>query len=112
MNCTMRRVVRLLGLCLSLGFGFAFLISLFPLSPCVADGIAEARPSRTGADRVVFLGSGLTPEELVLLTAAVTAGGHPGVVLYDSPQAKAANEAFVEAFRPERIIPVGEFPGG
>src|SRR5262249_7978921 len=50
--------------------------------------------------------------ELLTLTCAVAAAEHPGVVLLDSPKSTPYNKAFLAAFHPERVIPVGTFPDG
>src|SRR5437868_4673719 len=63
-------------------------------------------------DRVVFLGGGLTDEELLVFTTTIAASGHPGLVLLDSPSERPYLGAFLEAFRPEQVVPVGSFPDG
>src|SRR4051812_20637062 len=80
-------------------------------------GLASARPQAPPApaaklDRVVFLAGGLGEEELLTFTATVSASGHPGVVLFDSPGAGPYNKAFLAAMRAEQVIPVGSFPDG
>lgn len=87
--------------------------------PCLAALVMEhptaarqVRPEEQPA-RQVFLGGGLSDEQLLQLTAAVAASSRPGrVVLLDSPTASKANQAFVAAFKPAEIIPVGSFPQG
>jgi hypothetical protein len=69
-------------------------------------------PLHTATDRDVFLCGGLGQEELLTLTCAVAAAEHPGVVLLDSPKSAPYNKAFLAAFHPERVIPVGTFPDG
>jgi len=47
------------------------------------------------------------------LTAALAASSRPGrVLLLDSPTASKANQAFLAAFKPGEVIPVGSFPEG
>jgi hypothetical protein len=67
---------------------------------------------RSGAGRVVFLASGLSDEKLVSLTANIAASGHPGLVLIDSAKLNQQHKQFLQAFQPERVIPVGSFPDG
>jgi hypothetical protein len=69
-----------------------------------------ARPTDARAERVVFLGGGLSAEDTVVFTAAVAASGHPGVVLLDHPKSRGFAKAFLGAFGPERVVPVGLFP--
>lgn len=63
--------------------------------------------SPPSAERVVFLGCGLTDEEVVVLTTAAAAGGRPGVILLDTPKTKNSIKEFLEAYHPARVIPVG-----
>jgi hypothetical protein len=67
---------------------------------------------RADDERTIFLGGGLTDVDVVAFTANVAASGHPGVVLLDGPKASAYVKPFLDAFRPERIVPVGSFPAG
>jgi hypothetical protein len=69
---------------------------------------ADAGPS----DRDVFLVGGLADEDLLTFTAAVAASGQPGVVLLDSAKSTPYTGAFLKAFEPRRVIPVGSFARG
>lgn len=62
--------------------------------------------------RVVYLGGRLGHQELVPFTAAIAAADPSAVVLLDSPKAAAYTRAFLEAYRPDRVVPVGDFPQG
>jgi len=62
--------------------------------------------------RVAFLASNLTPDRLVVLTANVAASAERGVVLVDDRQTRRYLKAFLTAYRPSAIIPVGSFPDG
>jgi hypothetical protein len=64
------------------------------------------------ADRIVFLTSNLTPEQMIVLTANVAAGGNKSVVLVDDPRTRRYSKAFLDAYRPSAILPVGAFPRG
>jgi hypothetical protein len=69
-------------------------------------------PPGPATDRDVFLCGGLGQEELLVLSCAVAAAEHPGVVLLDTPKLAPHNKAFLTAFHPGRVIPVGFFPDG
>jgi hypothetical protein len=68
--------------------------------------------ARDKARRQVFLGGNLSDENLIVFTATIAASGHPGVVLLDTPKSSPSAKNFLAAFEPERVIPVGSFPGG
>jgi hypothetical protein len=81
---------------------------LLALGSWLAPGPIHAAP----AERVVYLGGGLTAQDQVTFTAAVAASGQPGIVLFDSAKATPYTRAFLAAYRPERVVPVGTFPQG
>jgi len=66
----------------------------------------------TQPEKVVFLGGGMSAENLVTFTATVAASGHPGVVLLDSSKLTPYTKAFLKGFEPQRIYPVGAYPEG
>jgi hypothetical protein len=68
------------------------------------------QPAAPAAERVVYLARGLPDGELVTLGAAVAA--RDGVLLLDSPDTRAATRAFLKAYRPARVVPVGAFADG
>lgn len=68
---------------------------------------AQSQPARG----TVYLGAGLTPEQITVLGATVAAGDPAGILLLDGPTATAANDAFLAALKPPGIVPVGDFPG-
>jgi hypothetical protein len=72
----------------------------------------QAEPTVARSERVVFLGGGLGEEELLTFTATLAAAEHPSVVLLDSPKNGPYLKAFLAAFRPEQVVPVGSFPDG
>src|SRR5436305_1425230 len=76
----------------------------------VRAGAAAEPPAPAG--RVAFVAGSLSPPELIMLTAAVAAGNHPGIVLLDSAKATRYLRTFLEAYHPERVLPVGNFPEG
>src|SRR4051794_15093358 len=65
-----------------------------------------------GAERTVFLGSGLSDEDTLVFTTAVAASGHPGVVLLDAPKSDRYVKDFLDRFRPSRVVPVGPVADG
>jgi hypothetical protein len=66
----------------------------------------------TRPEKVVFYGSDMSAENLVTFTATIAASGHPGVVLLDSAKTMPYTKAFLKAFQPQRVYPVGAFPDG
>jgi Peptidase family C25 len=87
---------------------------LFSALAAVAFGIPQgalSRPDAT-ANRVVYVARGLSDEDMLVLTSAVAAEGRQGVVLIDSDKTSLYAKAFLAAYRPSRVIPVGGFPDG
>ncbi len=104
------RLVPSLLLSVLLGFGLGL-----PGKPADSRGYGATQPAEAlpaASQREVFLAGKLSNENLITLTTAVRASGHPGVVLLDSAKSSTYTKAFLTAFRPERIIPVGSFPEG
>lgn len=95
-----------LRLVIVVGGGFA----LFALPS--ADLAQPNKPAAKQEQRIVFLGGGLSDEQIIVLSATVAASRQPGVVLLHSPEAERPIKHFLTAFRPERIVPVGSFVGG
>jgi hypothetical protein len=94
---------------------------LFPLLPLALAPALVTAPApgppveeKTAAhpEKVVYLAGGLSPEQLVVFTSAVTASRQPGVVLLDSARLDPYTKSFLAAFGPEKIVPVGAFPEG
>jgi len=54
----------------------------------------------------------LSPSGFLPLTAALGANDPDCVLLLDTPPAQATNRAFLSAFHPAKVIPVGSFPDG
>src|SRR5262249_50904116 len=75
-------------------------------------GALWAGQAKPGAERTVFLVGDLSDESKIVVTSAVAACEHPGVVLFENPKHTAYVKAFLEAFRPERVIPLGAFAEG
>jgi hypothetical protein len=67
---------------------------------------AAAHPGRT-----LYLGGCLSHEELLTVSSAVAADGE-SVLLLDSPACAPYLKAFLADYRPDRVVPVGSFPGG
>jgi len=92
------------------------LIFLIVLGIGVFGGFAPqqkaARPGAVQLERVVFLGGKLSDENLITFTSTMAASGHPGVVLFDTPQTGPHLKAFLAAYRAEQVVPVGSFPAG
>jgi hypothetical protein len=84
-------------------------LALVEARPVRDESWRRADPKRPGAERVVFLADGLTDEERIAFTTALVAGGHPGIVLFDSEKSRAANKAFLEQFHQRQVISVTSF---
>jgi hypothetical protein len=76
----------------------------------LALGLVLLRPAYAQTERTVYLGCNLADDRLLAFTIA--AGGQPGVVLLDTPQSARYLGPFLDAFRPDRIVPVGGLPNG
>jgi hypothetical protein len=61
---------------------------------------------------VVFVAGGLSEEERITVPAAIAATGQASIVLLDTPLTRAHARVFVEAYRPDCLVPVGSFPKG
>lgn len=86
------------------------LCSVSPPGPSlVVPNELRAAPAVARPERSVFLGGDLADLDLLVFTANFAASGHPGVVLLDGPKSTAGNRAFLEAFGPDEVIPVGSF---
>ncbi len=68
--------------------------------------LAAPSPART-----VFLGCDLDDEQILTLTACLSAAGHSGPFLLDSPGAGRHLKRFLAEFQPEQVIPVGTLSG-
>ncbi len=73
---------------------------------------AQSRQAPAPADRAVYLARGLSDEDMLVLTSAVAAEGRQGVVLIDSDKTSPYTKAFLAAYRPGQVVPVGVFPDG
>ncbi len=76
----------------------------------VAGLFAAPTPAAAHGERTIFLAGQMSDEELIAFTTAVAASPNPGVVLLDSPAAAKTTRAFLQAFQPDQLVPVGEFP--
>lgn len=74
-------------------------LALGSLRPAIA-----AEPAQT-----VFLAGGLSPEQLLVLSANVAASRHPGVLLLDSGKLSASHHRFLAGDRAGQLVPVGCF---
>jgi hypothetical protein len=81
------------------------LMVLGPLAP-VRAGAPSLNPSAPDAARTVILARGLDAEQTVVFTAALAAVNHPGLLLLDTPGARAANRRFMDEFKPAAVINV------
>ncbi|HMC67432.1 MAG TPA: C25 family cysteine peptidase [Gemmataceae bacterium] len=72
----------------------------------------HAGPVAAQAERTVFLVGDVSDENRIAIMSAIAGCEHPGVVLFDNPTQSDHVKAFLEAFRPERVVPVGAFAAG
>jgi hypothetical protein len=100
------------ALLLLIGIGFCIAGMPAPGTDPAASRLLGSTPPRPEPARIVFLAGNLSDENLITLTANVAAGTSAEVVLIDTADAVAANKAFLAAYRPERVVPVGSFPDG
>jgi hypothetical protein len=83
-------------------------------TPFVIALLAVALPAGAAPPpgRVVYLAGGLTHQEIVTCTSAVAGAGQPGVFLIDSAKAAPYTRAFLKAYQPDRVVPIGSFTQG
>jgi hypothetical protein len=99
---TLARIL-LFGTLTAMAFGVSFSGTPTP------SGTLRAETAPTG--RVVYLGRGLGDEALATLSATVAAQGN-GVILLDSPKLSPYLRAFLAAYQPTEVVPVGAYPDG
>jgi hypothetical protein len=92
----------------TLFFGTLSALALALLGPAGPDA-RRADGAAPPAGRVVYLGRDLSDEQLITLGAAVAARGPDHLLLLDSPGCAKHTRRFLEAFRPDRVIPVGHY---
>src|SRR5262245_35864504 len=63
-------------------------------------------------ERTVVVAGETSAEDLIALSVAVAAAEPPPVLLIDSPKAVEAHRTFLAAFKPDQVVPVGNFPEG
>src|SRR5258707_156104 len=81
------------------------LIVLGPLAP-VRAAAPSLNPSAPDAARTVILARGLDAQQTLVLATSLSAADHPGVLLLDSPGARAANQRFIDEFKPAAVLVV------
>src|SRR5438105_9281010 len=78
----------------------------------IHEPVRSAEPAQAPVARTIYLVGDLPEEDLMMVTAAVAVGDHPGVLLLDSPKAKPFLKTFLTAFWPAASVPIGFFPHG
>jgi hypothetical protein len=58
-------------------------------------------------EETIFLGCGLSDEDVITVTTSFAASGHAGTLLIDSANSATQLKAFLARARPQRVIPVG-----
>jgi hypothetical protein len=75
--------------------------------PVASAGEPPAPPPKT-----VYLAGALSHDEALVFTTAVAAADPRAVILFDSPLTTPYLKAFLTAFGPDRVVPVGSFLDG
>lgn len=89
---------------------FCFVVALWgcwSAQPSAAQ--PAAKPEAAKQEKVVFLGGGLTAEQVITLTATVEASSPGAIVLLDSPTSDKHVKDFLAAYKPQRVVPVGNY---
>ena len=81
--------------------------SLLWLSPAHATKSAGTTQSTPADERTVYIGCGLSDEQIIVLGSAVAAAPQPAVLLLDSPESRPYVKRFLDAFRPTRVLTIG-----
>ena len=84
---------------------FTALIALGPLVPIQA-AVPELNPAAPDAARTVIIARGLDATQTLLLATDLAAANHPGVLLLDTPGARAGNRRFIDEFKPAAVVTI------
>lgn len=84
--------------------------SAAPATPAIDVVPAPAPPPKP--ERIVYLAGNLGPDDLLAFSTAVAASSKPGLLLVDRPLATVYTKAFLAAYQPDKVVPVGHFPYG
>src|SRR3954452_7550287 len=80
--------------------------ALVALCPLARAETPSLRPTAPDAARTVGLARGLAADQTLVLSAALAAADHPGVLLLDTPGARAANRRFLDEFKPAAVVTI------
>lgn len=97
------KVARLLSLLVFLGLGCG-LVAVPVTSSAIGASLLGDQSEHT-----VFLAGNLTHDKLITLTSGLSACGHRGVLLLDSTKSSPYHKLFLNAFQPQRVVPIGAF---
>jgi hypothetical protein len=100
-------VARTLLFTLFSALAFALLGGPFPAQ---SDG--QTPPAVPPPAKTVYLAGALSHEEALVVTSAVTAADPRAVILFDSPITAPYLKAFLTAYEPDHVVPVGSFRDG
>jgi hypothetical protein len=89
----------------TLAFG---LLEALPDSPLAPNAWAGAAPPA----RAVYVAGELSDEELIVVVGALARSDRPATLLLDTPAAAPHLKAFLAAYKPDAVVPVGRFPKG
>jgi hypothetical protein len=84
---------------------FTFLIAFGLLAPAQA-GTSSLSPAAPEAARTIIMARGLDADQTLMLTTTLAAAEHPGVLLLDTPGARAGNRRFIAEFKPAAVVAV------
>lgn len=82
-------------------------ISLGLLAGFVAIAQPPAGAKALQGERVVALLTGLSDEQFIVCSAAIASVNPKAVLLRDSPKMSSAHRAFLTAFKPQSVVPIG-----
>jgi hypothetical protein len=69
-------------------------------------------PGTAKGEKIVYVAGGLSDEDLIIAGAAVVSADPSAVLLIDTPKAARVNQAFLAAYQPKAVVPVGSFGDG
>ncbi len=81
-------------------------------APLAAPPEPVGPPNSPPTGRLAYLVGDLPDEQLITVSSALANAEQPGVLLLDSSRVTPYTKAFLKAYRPDRVIPLGTFHDG
>lgn len=100
-------MARTLSYLLLVAFGSCLVGDPSPNTGHKAESSTVQAITRTVAQRTVFLGRGLSDEDVITVTTSLAASGQSAEFLLDSAGAAPQLQDYLSRFRPQRVVPVG-----